>query len=152
MSKKSQNVKPSSPPNTNISPETIIDFTEKLQELTEAVLALSQPSSTTEEPSRKKKEPDQIRCYRVPGRVVREERESLIEYKADNLLDILQKAHNEFFIISYLLRNFNECEDVAGEIMYQIGDHLAHPIAMLSRLCDMFVDFHPQSFESDPDC
>ncbi|UQZ87913.1 hypothetical protein C4J81_01235 [Deltaproteobacteria bacterium Smac51] len=152
MSQKSKKAHPPTQPDTNISPETINDFTEKLQELTEAVLALSQPSSTTEEPPHKKKEPDQIRCYRVPGRVVREEQESLIEYKADNLLDILQKAHNEFFIISYLLRNFNECEDVAGEIMYQIGEHMAHPIDMLSRLCGMFVDYHPQSFESNSDC
>jgi len=148
MSKQSQSIPAATPPGVTISFEAVDSITEKLQELTQVFLTLGREDSLKSSPAAtppKQKEPDQIRCYRVPGHIVKDERQALNEHQAKNLLDFLQKARDEFYITSLLLRNFADCSNVAGDTLQQIGEHLIRPIDMLTWLCSIFADYHPQT-------
>jgi hypothetical protein len=148
MPKQSQSVRAESQSGVILCPETINSITEKLQDLTQTFLDLDQANSMGAAPREippKQKEADQIRCYRVPGHIVEDEREALNVHQAKNILDFLQKARDEFQITSFLLRNFDDCTTVSGGTLQQIGEHLDRPIDMLTWLCSIFADYHPQS-------
>ena len=147
-------VKPST---THLNLETINELADKLQEVAEALLALGhedppEPDDETDEETpgpRPPKEPDQIRCYRVPAFIAKIEQKTLKEYKAENLLDFLQKAREEIFITAFLLRNFADYEDVTGYTLNQIGEHFERPLAMLNRLCSIVADYKPHPLEPE---
>lgn len=79
MSKQSQSIHAATRPGITLSSETIHSITEKLQELTQAFAALSQGEqldSSPDEITANHKEPDQIRCYQIPGYIVEIERKT----------------------------------------------------------------------------
>lgn len=143
------------PSTTHLNTETINELAEKLQEVAEALLTLGQedppePDGEADENApRPPKEPDQIRCYRVPAYIVKDEQSALKEHKAENLLDFLQKAREEIYITAYLLRNFTDYEYVTGYTLNQIGEHFDRPLAMLNRLCSIFADYKPHPLEPE---
>ena len=155
MSNQSQHVQPSAQPNVTLSPETFRILAEKAQEFTQALLALNPeapPDSQSLEIPKKEKEPDQIRCYRVPSYIVRDEKKAMRQYRAKDLLNLLQKAREDFHITSYLLKNFSDCESVDGYTLQQIGEHLEQPIRILTRLCSIFADYKPHKPEPSSGC
>ena len=113
------------PSTTHLNTETINELAEKLQEVTEALLALrqedppAQDDETDEDDTRPRppKEPDQIRCYRVPGFITRYEKEALEEHRADDLVELLRKARDEFHLTSFFLRNFSDEVEVNSFIL-----------------------------------
>ena len=110
MSEHSQSVQtPQS--NATLNPTQLNALAEKFKELAQAIQAISQtesPKPISEEIPKKPKEPDQIRCYRVPGFIVRYEQETLTEHRAADLLGLLRKARDDFHTTSTLLQNFHE--------------------------------------------
>ncbi len=154
MSQQSQAYQ-ATPSTTPLNTETINGLAEKLQEVAKALLSLgqedlSEPDDEIDEDApRPPKEPDQIRCYRVPAFIAKVEQKALKEYKAENLLDFLQKAREEIFITAFLLRNFADYEDVTGYTLNQIGEHFERPLAMLNRLCSIVADYKPHPPESE---
>lgn len=143
------------PSTTHLNTETINKLAEKLQEVAEALLAFGQEGppelegESDDDAPGPPKEPDQIRCYRVPSHIIQVEQETLKEHKAEDLLDFLHKAHEEIYLTVYLLRNFNYDEDVTGFTLNRIGEHFERPLAMLNRLCSIFGDFKPHPPKSE---
>lgn len=89
MSQKSQNPHQSSPHNITINSEALNNLAATLQDAAQALLSLRwdeapEPNSQAEmaEPEATK-EAEQIRCYRVPGYIIQDEREALDLYKAE---------------------------------------------------------------------
>ncbi|UQZ88379.1 hypothetical protein C4J81_03815 [Deltaproteobacteria bacterium Smac51] len=149
MSNQSKKAQPPAQPSIDNIPETINELTEKSEELlTESLQALNQdekPDLPTPENQ------EQIRCYRVTPFVLFEEGEALKEYRADNLLDLLQTACEDFNCLAFLLRNFNEDENVRGEWLQWFGRHMERPIEMLHRLLMVLGDFEPHTCEACQD-
>jgi|GEM_PF-1674245 hypothetical protein len=148
MSKKSQGVLPETQPATTLSPETIEALKGKMMEFFQALSPPEEeepdsPETPAFKSSPQENEPDQIRCYRVPGFIAREEQATMREHRATDLLDLLHKAHENFFITSFLLRNFDLDEEVTGFRLQQIGLQLEYPIRMLNRACSLLGDFRP---------
>lgn len=69
----------------------------------------------------------------------------MAEHRATNLLDLLHKVHENFYVTYFLLRNFNDGEDVTGFQLQQISGQLEYPIRMLNRVCSLLGDLHPLS-------
>ena len=144
MSQQAQSAQPPTPPGVTLNPETINALAEKLQEFTHALLALGHndpPASTPPNTPPKPKEPDQIRCYRVPGFIVRCEREALEQHQVPDLVEFLRKARNDFHLTSVFLQNFPEDSELKGFFVQQIGERLTYPIGMLNDLCSIFADY-----------
>lgn len=149
MSKKSQDCQAETQSTATLSPEIIESLTEKLTEFIQT-LSLLREEEPPDPPSpnaslHRLKEPDQIRSYRVPGFIVQEEQATMREHRTSDLLDLLHKAHENFFITSFLLRNFNVDEDLTGFRLQQIGQQLEYPIRMLNRACSLLGDYRPVS-------
>ena len=106
MSQTSQSVQL---PHTTLSPEIIKSLTEKLQEIARTLATLGQenpPEPTPPDDPAPDEEPCQIRCYRVPAFMVAEEREILSHYQADDVVELLQKARDDFSLTTLLMRRF----------------------------------------------
>jgi len=149
MSEHAQSVQPQQS-NATLNPAQLNALAEKFKELAQAIKALSQtesPEPISEEISKKSKEPDQIRCYRVPGFIVRYEQETLTEHRAADLLGLLRKARDDFHTTSTLLQNFHEDNLIDGFTVQQIGESLDHPLRMLNELCGIFADYKPLASE-----
>ena len=147
MSNQSQSARTAERSETPFSPESIKSLTAKLLELSEYLTAHDQgepPEPAPQEARSQLKEADQIRCYRVPGFIVQDEREVLAEHQASDLLALLRKAREDVFLTSFLLQNFYEYVNVTGATLQQIGEHLDYPVRILNQLCSILVDYHPQ--------
>ena len=149
MSKSPQNTPLHELQNEAIKTETLKELAEKLQEFSQTLLTLCRQNQTQDDFAESEnsfsKEADQIRCYRIPAFMLKVEQETLKEHRADNLLDLLLKAYQSFYITSFLLRNFRDDEDVNGFTIQQIGEQLAYPLKILNRLCAIFGDYYPQT-------
>ena len=151
MSQQSQSVQPSAQPSATFSLEMINNLTEKCSEFIQALQSLSQteePEPAHQEVPQKPKRPDQTRCYRVPGFITRYEEEALAKYRAENLLELLRKARDDFYLTSTIMRNFHEDNEINGFMIQQMGERLDYPIRMLNDLCGIFADYKPQTPES----
>lgn len=149
MSNQSQQV-PSSVNSITLSHTTMNALAEKLQEVAQTILNLSQDSPTIPDPAEfpeRVKEPDQIRCYRVPGFMVLEEQAILNEYKAEDVVDLIRKARDDFSITSLFMRRFSDDYNIDGFTVQHIGESMARPIAMLNKACSIFADYEPQMSE-----
>lgn len=154
MSNQSQPIQPSAHTSATICSETINTLAEKLQEVAQRLLELSReemPASDPDESPKPSKEPDQIRCYRVPGFMVLEEREILDEYRAEDVVDLIRKARDDFSITSLFMRRFSDDYSIDGFTVQHIGESMARPIAMLNKACSICADYEPQELETEPD-
>jgi len=141
MPEQSQSVQPSAQPRATLSPSTIISLSEKFIEFLQALQNVNQeepPESAHQEASKK---PDHIRCYRVPAFITRHEEEALTKYRTKNLLELLRKARDDFYLTSILMQNFHEDNEINGFTVQQIGERLDYPIRMLNDLCGIFADY-----------
>ena len=148
MSEQSQSVQPLAQSRPELNPEIISDLTDKLNELVQALQIFNQeeaPEPPHEEIPKKPKRPDQIRCYRIPGFITRYEEEALTKYRAENLLELLRKARDDFYLTSTFMRNFHEDNQINGFMIQQIGERLDYPIRMLNDLCGIFADYKSQN-------
>ena len=147
MSQQSQSVQlPASPPPT-LRPETIKVLTEKLLECVQALTALNQeepPEPAPPDVPPRTKEADQIRCYRVPGFMVAQEREILSAYQAEDVVALLQKARDDFSLTTMFMRRFHDDFAVDGPTVQHIGETLARPLVMLNKACSILVDYEPR--------
>ena len=155
MSEQSQSVQPSEQASATINPATINFLTEKFNEFIQSLQDLSppeEPEPVHQDAPKKPKRPDQFRCYRVPGFITRYEDEALAKYRAENLLALLRKARDDFYLTSTFMRNFHEDNEINGFMIQQMGERLDYPIRMLNDLCGIFADYKPQTSEPNPDC
>ena len=154
MSNQSQQVQ-SSAHSITLSHTTMNALAEKLQEVAQTILDLSKDYPTVPDPEaspERVKEPDQIRCYRVPGFMVLEEQAILNEYKAEDVVDLIRKARDDFSITSLFMRRFSDDYNIDGFTVQHIGETMARPIAMLNKACSIFADYEPQESEMEDDC
>lgn len=143
---------PVNPPPFN--PEALNMLAEKLHETTQALLGfiqdISQLSPVTEPNHQSnEKEPDQTRCFRVPGFMVLEEREILETYQAEDVVDLIRKARDDFSITSLFMRRFSDDYSIDGFTVQHIGEIMARPIVMLNKACSILADYEPQTCSSD---
>ena len=150
MSQPSQGIQSPALPNASLNPETIKALTEKLLEFVQALAALN-PEEPQEPAPPDIQEPageaDQIRCYRVPSFMVAEEREILSAYQADDVVELLQKARDDFSLTTLFMRRFQDDFAIDGPTVQHIGESLARPLIMLNKACSILVDYEPQARE-----
>jgi len=149
MSQQSKSIPAVDHPAAPLNTETIKTINELVEKLQAITLTLTAPKRETP-PEPLKKEPDVIRCYRVPGFIVEDERKALKEHRAKNLLDLLEKTHEDFHTIAFILQSFTDYQKVHGFTLQQIGRHLEYPIRKLARLCSILGDYQPQTAETAP--
>ena len=148
MSQPSQSVQSPAPPNVTLNPETIKTLTEKLFEFAQALAALNQeepPEPIPPDVPGPAEEDDQIRCYRVPSFMVAEEREILSAYQAEDVVELLQKARDDFSLTTLFMRRFQDDFAIDGPTVQHIGESLARPLVMLNKACSILVDYEPQA-------
>ncbi len=139
----------STPVNPPFNPEALSRLAEKLHETTKALLDLTQDISqlspaTALNPQADAKEPDQMRSFRVPGFMVLEEREILGQYQAEDVVDLIRKARDDFSITSLFMRRFNDDYCIDGFTVQHIGEIMHRPIVMLNKVCSILADYEPQ--------
>lgn len=66
--------------------------------------------------------------------------------RAEDLLDLLQQAHEDFSLTSFLLRHFYDDVELTGYTLQRIGERLDRPVRTLNRLCSIFADYEPQTY------
>ena len=125
-------------------------MSETAQALSELTQEISQFTSSTDSTHQDdEKEPDQIRCVRVPGSIVLEERETLEKYQAKDMADLISKAHNVFSMISLFMRLSRGDYGIGGFPPYRIGEIMVRPAAMLEKACSILAGYEPQNQECD---
>jgi len=133
-----------------LNPEVLSSLADKLQAAAKALLTLTRtleppdPDSIPNQYSKEPPEPDQIRCFLVPGFIVKQENEILRRYRAENLVEFLKMARDDFTLTSMFMRGFHDDLEIDGPTVQHIGESLARPLAMLSQACALLTDFTPQ--------
>lgn len=136
---------------TQLNPETLNSLADKLQAVARALLTLTREleppasDSTPKNNSNETPEPDQIRCFLVPGFIVKQEREILRQHRAKNLVEFLKMARDDFTLTSMFMRGFHDDLEIDGPTVQHIGESLARPLSMLSQACALFTNFELQS-------
>ena len=135
--------------NPPFNPEALSRLAEKLHETTQALLDFTKEipqSSPSTEPNAQgnEKEPDQMRCFRVPGFMVLEEREILETYQAEDVVDLIRKARDDFSTTSLFMRRFSDDFSIDGFTVQHIGEIMHRPIVMLNKACSILADYEPQ--------
>lgn len=136
--------------NFQLNSNTLSKIVEKLHETTQALLDFTQeisqsPPVTESNHQGDEKEPDQVRCFRVPGFMVLEEREILETYQAEDVVDLIRKARDDFSITSLFMRRFSDDYNIDGFTVQHIGEIMHRPIVMLNKACSILADYEPQS-------
>lgn len=152
MSEQSQSAQPPTQSSATLSPASINALTEKFNEFIQALQNLNQveePAPASQDIPKKPKKPDQTRCYRVPGFITLREEEAVTNYRVKNLLELLRKARDDFYLTSIFLRSFHEDNEINGFMVQQIGERLDYPIRMLNDLCGIFADYKPHNQARD---
>lgn len=133
----------SSPPHPGF-----IELAQKLQEVAEALLCLYPVNKDKEgqgEPGiadAPQESPAEYRTYRLPGYMLEEEREMLEMYDAKDWQELLHITRAKLEILSQLMRNFDDGEQVNGFFLNQIAEHMMGPaMDMLNGLCSLVADF-----------
>ena len=85
----------------------------------------------------------EIRCYRVPDFILEEEQEMLRQLDATDWKDLFYKVHDQLYTTIFLLKHFDDGEEVDGYTLNLIGETLGLHLDMLSRLCSIVSDFDP---------
>ena len=84
--------------------------------------------------------------------MVLEEQAILNEYKAEDVVDLIRKARDDFSITSLFMRRFSDDYNIDGFTVQHIGETMARPIAMLNKACSLFAAYEPQESEMEDDC
>ena len=83
----------------------------------------------------------EIRCYRLPSYIVREEREILAKYKAEDFTAVLSDVYEDIYTTALLMRNFDESNQLDGFKIQMLAEHLLRPLDVLNKACALFADF-----------
>lgn len=115
----------------------IDDFTTlagKLQETAEAVSAFCRSASGEAETS-KEKPLGEYRQYHLPAHTLREEKELLERYEADSFANALSDIHAELYTTVFLMKGYDDGDDVGSFHIHLLGEHLERSLDMLSKAC-----------------
>lgn len=160
MSSSHQNAEhsPHSPPPQIPPSPTLPDLTalaEKLQETAQALLAVRQSpgacsgSNEAKAPPKSaardkdSKPPYEIRSYKIPDYILREEQDLLEAYDAKDPLQLLNRVYDHISCIVMLMKHIDREEEISGSHLSNIAETLLQPLAWLEELCCLFVGFRP---------
>ncbi len=160
MSSSHQNAEHSPrPPSPQIPPSpTLPDLTalaEKLQETAQALLAVCQTPGTCSGQDEAKappksaakdknsKPPYEIRSYKIPDYILRDEQDLLEENDAKDLPELLNRVYDHISCIVTLMKHFDQEEEISGFHLSKLAETLLLPLAWLEELCTLFVGFRP---------
>ena len=138
-------------PPSSIPIDTFSALAAKLHETTEGLLSFCHSMPVVENTSEEQTEtdmetpehgskPGEYRKYYLPTYVLRDERELLERYDAENVADALNAVHNDLYVTAFLMKGYAAEEDVDGIILSQIGEQLLRPLEMLSLTGSILTD------------
>lgn len=84
---------------------------------------------------------EEIRCYRLPRRVVKCEYELLCQHKQNNFSSLVSQVYYELFSTILLMRHFDEDTDISGFDLHLISGNLSRPLAVLDSICSQLAEF-----------
>lgn len=94
--------------------------------------AASKPASG--QPSEQAELAYEVRTYRLPRYILRDERKLLEMTDADELSDVLHKAYGHLNCIAVLMKNYNPEENLCGFELNDIAEALELPLGWLDSL------------------
>lgn len=83
----------------------------------------------------------EVRAYRIPRYILRDERKLLEMTGADELLDVLHKAYGHLHCLTILMKQYNPGENLCGFEVNDIADALSLPLRWLGSLISTFSGF-----------
>lgn len=113
----------------------------KLQETAEAVLAFCR-SVSGEAETPKEKPLGEYRQYRLPAHTLREEKELLERYEAESFANALHDIHAELYTTVFLMKGYDDVDDVDSFHIHLLGEQLERSLDMLSKACSVMADYN----------
>ena len=121
----------------------------ELQKATEAIMALCRSVSNVNQqsdpsdPEPSKETPlGEYRQYRLSAHTLREEQKLLERCEATSFTHALSHIHAELYTTAFLLKGYNEMEDLDNFPIHLIKEHLQRSLDMLSKACSVMADYH----------
>ena len=84
---------------------------------------------------------DELRCFRLPHYIVRQEYALLQQHKKESFFQLLDSVYDDFLTTILLMRNFDDGAHLSGFQVHLISNHLSRPLDMLSYICSQLADF-----------
>ena len=132
-----------------IHPE-LVSVAQALQAAAQTILNLAEPPNPDESSDHETEETArqaELRHYHVPFHALDEERELLSEYNTDNIADVLDEIHTDFFLMLELMKGYAEQFEEEGLIYSLTAEKLLKPLGRLRKVCSVLVDFKLESKE-----
>lgn len=94
---------------------------------------------------------DELRCFRLPHYIVRQEYALLQQHKKESFFQLLDSVYDDFLATILLMRNLDDGAHLSGFQLHLISNHLSRPLDLLSYICSQLADFEPVQKTIAPD-
>ncbi|MFT4300471.1 MAG: hypothetical protein QM579_01835 [Desulfovibrio sp.] len=84
---------------------------------------------------------NELRCFRLPHYIVRQEYALLQQHKKESFFQLLDSVYDDFLTTILLMRNFDDGAHLSGFQVHLISNHLSRPLDLLSYICSQLADF-----------
>ncbi len=84
---------------------------------------------------------DELRCFRLPHYIVRQEYALLQQHKKESFFQLLDSVYDDFLATILLMRNLDDGAHLSGFQLHLISNNLSRPLDLLSYICSQLADF-----------
>lgn len=84
---------------------------------------------------------DELRCFRLPHHIVRQEYALLQQHKKENVFQLLDSVYDDLYTTTLLMRNCDDGAHMSGFELHLISNNLSRPLDLLSYICSQLADF-----------
>ncbi|MBB5143112.1 hypothetical protein [Desulfovibrio intestinalis] len=84
---------------------------------------------------------DELRCFRLPHYIVRQEYALLQQHKKESFFQLLDSVYDDFLATILLMRNLDDGAHFSGFQLHLISNNLSRPLDLLSCICSQLADF-----------
>ena len=94
---------------------------------------------------------DELRCFRLPHYIVRQEYALLQQHKKEKFFHLLDSVYDDLYTTTLLMRNCDDSAHISGFELHLISDTLSRPLDLLSHICSQLADFDLRQKTIAPD-
>ena len=94
---------------------------------------------------------DELRCFRLPHYIVRQEYILLQQHKKESFFQLLDSVYDDFLATILLMRNLDDGAHLSGFQLHLISNNLSRPLDLLSYICSQLADFELVQKTTAPD-
>ena len=94
---------------------------------------------------------DELRCFRLPHYIVRQEYALLQQHKKESFFQLLDSVYDDFLATILLMRNLDDGAHLSGFQLHLISNNLSRPLDLLSYICSQLADFELVQKTTAPD-